>query len=430
MAVRGLTRVPPLQYSQELSEFTGERVIPGQVDIDLWNEHVSRYAFASAFAAGKRVLDLGCGTGYGSAEMGKTAASVMGVDVSSEAVEYARAHYGSSTVFFETGSCTDLPWQAELFDCIVAFEVIEHLNDWRGLLSEAKRLLGPGGTFLVSTPNQRYYAEQREQAGPNPYHVHEFEYAEFRDALAECFPSVTILLQNRTEALAFDGGETAGEARLHLNQTVALPADSHFFLAVCGTGAVNPQPFVYVPSSANLLREREQHIARLASEVSLKTDWLADITRQRDTLQQEHSQVIAHIEERNRWAQGLELDLGQAQKRIVELQDSLAAEQATGGEVASAYESKIGELERDLHEKTDWALETERRLTADVQSKCNELADAVRLLDNAETKLEERTRWAMSLDERLRTVEAQLAMMQASRWVRLGRTVGLGPKLR
>ncbi len=50
-------------------EFTGERVIPGQVDPDLWAEHISRYAFASRFAPGARVLDLGCGAGYGTAEL-------------------------------------------------------------------------------------------------------------------------------------------------------------------------------------------------------------------------------------------------------------------------------------------------------------------------------------------------------------------------
>ncbi len=57
-----------------VSEFTGERVIPGQVNDDLWAEHISRYAFAARFAAGKRVLDIGCGTGYGTAELAQHAA--------------------------------------------------------------------------------------------------------------------------------------------------------------------------------------------------------------------------------------------------------------------------------------------------------------------------------------------------------------------
>ena len=48
-----------------VTEFTGERVIPGQVNDDLWAEHVARYAFAARFASGRRALDAGCGTGYG-----------------------------------------------------------------------------------------------------------------------------------------------------------------------------------------------------------------------------------------------------------------------------------------------------------------------------------------------------------------------------
>src|SRR5512142_1405657 len=78
---------------EKLAEFTGERVIPGQVDADLLNEHLARYAFAARLARGKRVLDAGCGAGYGSAELAKTAISVLGVDQSADAVEFARENY-------------------------------------------------------------------------------------------------------------------------------------------------------------------------------------------------------------------------------------------------------------------------------------------------------------------------------------------------
>ena len=64
--------------SRPLVEFTGERVIPGQVNDDLWSEHLARYAFARRFADGKRVLDAACGEGYGSAFLGAVAASVVG----------------------------------------------------------------------------------------------------------------------------------------------------------------------------------------------------------------------------------------------------------------------------------------------------------------------------------------------------------------
>src|SRR5437868_7534999 len=112
-------------WRNTLSEFTGERVIPGQVDVDLLNEHVARYTFAARLARGKRVLDAGCGAGYGSAALVGVAQSVTGVDVAAEAVEYARANYQAANLTFEEASVTQLPFGDGGFDLVVAFEVIE-----------------------------------------------------------------------------------------------------------------------------------------------------------------------------------------------------------------------------------------------------------------------------------------------------------------
>src|SRR6202453_1161289 len=96
--------------SPPLVEFTGERVIPGQVNDDLWSEHVARYAFARRYAQGKRVLDAGCGTGYGSAELAQAANEVMGVDVAANAIEYAKANYPLPGLRFIESSCTAVPF--------------------------------------------------------------------------------------------------------------------------------------------------------------------------------------------------------------------------------------------------------------------------------------------------------------------------------
>ena len=412
-----------------MAEFTGERVIPGQVDTNLWNEHFSRYAFASGFVAGKRVLDLGCGSGYGSAELARTAESVIGVDSSAVAIEYATAHYSAANLSFRQHSCTLLPWSGGCFEFVTAFEVIEHLADWRQMLSETRRLLSPGGTFLVSTPNKLYYADQRRQAGPNPFHEHEFEFAEFKQALSEYFPRVGMLLQNRTEAFVYTFADApVVDPRVRLESAETDPAAAHFFLALCG-GDTGARSFVFVPSAANLLRERELHIERLTSELGLKDKWLSGMTEQRDQLQKQHDATLTQLAEHNRWAQALETELDKTRQRVVALQEEFAGEQESARQVASAYESKVIELEQDVSEKTNWALETERRLTAELESKCGELGEAVRLLDKAEATVEERTRWAQDLNARLQSATAQLAMIRSSRWVKLGRKAGLGPQL-
>ena len=212
-----------------MTEFTGERVVPGQVNDDLWAEHISRYAFAARFAADRDVLDIGSGTGYGTAELAQTAHSAQGIDVSPEAVAFAQSNYPLANIKFLTASATSIPLPDGSFSLITAFEVIEHLDDWRSLLKEASRLLKSGGLFLVSTPNKLYYTESRGSEGPNPYHTHEFTYDEFRAALAEFFPHSAVFLQNRMEAFAFYPHATYHPVAAHMAGSRGTPDDAHFF---------------------------------------------------------------------------------------------------------------------------------------------------------------------------------------------------------
>jgi SAM-dependent methyltransferase len=408
------------------SEFTGERVVPGKVEVDLWNEHFARYAFACEFADGKRVLDLGCGTGYGTAELSRRAADVTGVDVAFEAVEHARANFRQDNITFRQASATVTGLPDAAFDLIVAFEVIEHIPNWRELLAEAKRLLAPGGLFLVSTPNRTYYTESRGDSGANPFHEHEFEYEEFRNELRPFFPAVTMLMQNRLEAFCFHPAKAFPQTKVRVDASGA-PSTAHFFIAVCGA-EINSTSFLYVPAAANLLREREHHIAKLRAELAMKEQWLEQTRNERDELHRLHTGVQKELEDHNVWAQNLEKELSESREHILRLQSELETEQAAGRRVAEAYESKVADLERENQEKTAWANETEARLTADLQAKLQELAGAVQLLDQAEATVAERTKWAQQLDDQVKQLQAQMQMIRASRWVKLGRLVGVGPR--
>ena len=136
------------------------------------------------------MLDAGCGAGYGAAELAEAAARVLASTSRPKPIAYAREHYALPNLAFEQGVLrTICRTPTASFDLVVAFEVIEHLDDWREFLAEARRVLAPGGQFIVSTPNKLYYAESRRQAGPNPFHVHEFEFDEFRDELAASLPA-------------------------------------------------------------------------------------------------------------------------------------------------------------------------------------------------------------------------------------------------
>lgn len=416
-----------------MAEFTGERVIPGEVDSDLFNEHLSRYIFVSRFAAGRRVIDAGCGTGYGSAELAQQAASVLAVDVSEDAVSYAREHFAGPNLRFERADCRAIPEADGSIDLMVAFEVIEHLEDWRGLLREARRLLAPGGRFVVSTPNRLYYAETRRKAGPNPFHVHEFEYEEFLREMRTEFTHVAGILQNHSSGVLFQPVDERHAADARVEGSPA-PEESHFFIAICSQEPVDAGPaLVYVPRAANVLREREQHIAKLEGELAAKDEWLEKAKSDLARLNDDHQQVLAQyrdqkreLEERNRWAAQLDQELADARKLVDGLQQEL---NSTTTRLSEAYEAQIAELSEENRRKTEWALETERRLGGELQEKIAELARCAELLQQSEQTMEERTRWALDLQRQVEGLGSQLNLVRASRWMRLGRAVGMGPRL-
>jgi SAM-dependent methyltransferase len=408
-----------------LIEFTGERVIPGQVEADLWSEHFARYAFARRYSAGKTILDAGSGSGYGSAELANDARAVTGVDFSPEATEYSSANYRLlKNLHFAAASCESLPFRSATFDLVVGFEVIEHLNDYRAFISEGARVLKPEGLFIVSTPNKRYYAETRAETGPNPYHQHEFEADEFECELKASFRHVCLMVQNRVASFAFYKVKSFWSTDARMDGSAGSTEDAHFFIAVCSQQPLpEMRSFAFVPKATNVLREREEHIRLLQVQV-------ARARQDRDTVLELFRRQTAELEAHNRWADELNQQLGTVKARVVELQGELAREQATAADVATAYERKVGELERESEARLDWGRETEERLTAELQRKLAELAECVRLLDLAEATVSERTRWAQDAESKRQELEAILDAVRSSRWVKMGRQVGLGPAVR
>ena len=405
-----------------MSEFTGERVIPGQVSDDLWAEHISRYAFAERFAPGRRILDLGCGTGYGTAALARaTTANVTGIDLAPEALTHATAHYPECR--YVQASASALPFKDGSFDLITGFEVIEHLIDWRDLLKEARRVLAPHGVFLVSTPNRLYYAESRADNGPNPFHHHEFEYNEFRDALTEVFPHAGIYLQNRLEAVAFYAADRYTTAESVIAQSAGAAADANFFIGICSVeDPVQAPALVYVPKAANLLREREHHIRLLEAELQQNQTWVEEITGDRNRLLKQHATLTQDFDHRGKWAAELQATLKTAQQRILQLQQEM-------DELTQGFERHVRALEEENVHKTNWALETEQRLSGELAEGSRQMAKTLELLNSTEATLTERTAWAQDLDSQLRTCSHQLEMIRQSRWLKLGRKVGLGPRL-
>ena len=274
---------------------TGERVVPSASDPDVLNEHLARYYFASPLARGKRVLDAGCGVGYGCEILASGGSLALGVDNDAGAIR--RASESCSRAVFACGDCTALPVADGSFDLVVAFEVIEHLDHWDRLLREAARVLAPGGAFVVSTPNRPYYQTTRKE--PNPFHVHEFDHGEFTSALGEVFRHCQVFFQNHVPAVSINRGQRRTASAIV--EPAGISADAaHFFVAVCSFNRIEPlRDLVFAPDGGNVLLERERHIARLRR-------WITN-------LESRHATVEARMSrELSRWPYRLLRKLGVA----------------------------------------------------------------------------------------------------------------------
>jgi SAM-dependent methyltransferase len=173
-------------------ELTGERTLPGIPHENYWfQRHVAVYEFARTLAEGKRVIDIGCGEGYGSSILAGSASEVLGVDIAPEVVGHAERKYGTENLSFRVMDVNRLEVPPQSFDLAVSFQVAEHLADATGYFSEIARVLAPEGVALLSTPN-RLTISQGSETPINPFHLREFTPEEFRSALDGYFETVEV----------------------------------------------------------------------------------------------------------------------------------------------------------------------------------------------------------------------------------------------
>lgn len=201
--------------------FTGERLVPGVAGIrdETVYHHYARYWLASQYVDSKmRVIDCGCGVGYGSPILAQHSLFVYGIDKDSAAINYAKTHYQSHNVEFLVCSLTKLEEQFPLayFDVAVCFEVVEHLSneERKDFYNQLKRILKPTGKLILSTPRDA-------KLGKNPFHHSQLSYSQLIAELQSISKSVVIIGQD------WNTGRFLSVSK-NLDST-----NSSFYIAVC-----------------------------------------------------------------------------------------------------------------------------------------------------------------------------------------------------
>lgn len=169
-------------------EFTGERfepVVMNKLDAEIVVEHLHRYEIASTYAEGKMVLDLACGSGYGTDLLAQKATKVYGMDIDHNTIENAKSNYPRDNIEFIIADCRDVPLDDNSIDLVVSFETVEHLIHQKEMLSEFKRVLKPDGLLLISSPDKKEYSDSRNYV--NEFHVKELYEKEFEELIGGYF---------------------------------------------------------------------------------------------------------------------------------------------------------------------------------------------------------------------------------------------------
>ncbi|HEX2289736.1 MAG TPA: class I SAM-dependent methyltransferase, partial [Pseudonocardiaceae bacterium] len=257
--------------SERLIEWTGERCVPWADDLQVIYEHYHRYALASRFTTGARVLDLGCGEGFGPALLAAEARKVVGIDIDPQTVEHAATHHSRGNLEFSLGSMIDpeLLAGAPPFDVITCFEALEHVEEQDTLVAVVRRLLAPGGLFLTSTPDVAVYSHQH--GNDNPFHVRELTDAQFRTLLGDSFNHVAVLRQNVAVGSLITGQAQQGPAVAHsLRQApdggwrVTADLPHTYLLGVASDAALPqlPQLSALVDADLTLVRNAQRALAQ------------------------------------------------------------------------------------------------------------------------------------------------------------------------
>jgi 2-polyprenyl-3-methyl-5-hydroxy-6-metoxy-1,4-benzoquinol methylase len=192
----------------------------------IYDEHIIRYELAKKFVRGKTVLDIACGSGYGSKILADAGAKkVIAIDINKETVESAKENYYHEKIKYTIGGASEIKLENKSIDIVVSFETIEHLENPEKYLSELARVIKDDGTAIISTPNKDIYQEK------NPFHFKEFNKDEFNNLIRRYFKYCYTYKQTNGMASYISMNEEYGWSNNKVIFTNKI--EPMYFIAVC-----------------------------------------------------------------------------------------------------------------------------------------------------------------------------------------------------
>jgi GT2 family glycosyltransferase/ubiquinone/menaquinone biosynthesis C-methylase UbiE len=349
-------------------EFTGERFLP-TLSGEIRHEHLHRYAWCRSLVEGKAVLDIACGEGYGSAMLADKALSVVGVDISIEAVQHAKRVYaGISGLEFRQGDAAAIPLPDKSVDVVVSFETIEHHDKHMEMISEIRRVLKPDGMLIISSPNRPVYSEKSGYR--NEFHVKELDYAELDALLQTAFAQVhyygqrlvvgsaiTSISPHQREAVIdvfADTGESVEARSPELNESMYYVA-----VAVGECGKLPELRSSVFFSEFEDLYARHQEVAR----------WAQSTDKELLELHERHGNLVAEHEEVGVWAKSLEAE----RDRLASKLNDLVCEYEHAKEHAREHARELSSRLLDQERLNEAYLKANSRLVAEADSNAREI---------------------------------------------------------
>ncbi|MHC9085643.1 methyltransferase domain-containing protein [Luteimonas sp. RIT-PG2_3] len=376
-------------------EFTGERFVPTEHG-EIRQEHLHRYAWCLPAVAGLDVLDIASGEGYGSSMLAETARSVLGVDISGEAVAHALEKYGGrGNLSFVRGSAAEIPAAAGSFDVVVSFETIEHLIEQEQMLDEIKRVLRPDGFLVISSPNKEVYSEQ--SGHHNEFHLKELELEELTALLVKRFPAVKMFGHRLAVASTISGADLGiqyetmrplSDTGISVEKRSPRLVDPVYYIALASSEEVflpKMEPSV-LHSECEDLYQRHREVARWAQSLDREINRLGEVVHKEQLHAQECVNWALSAEKQFEEIRDRHEVLRQERQSIVEWGQALDAELA-------AVRHRYDELSKQHEERGVWAIDLNEQL-ATVRHRYGELSK----------QHEERGVWAIDLNEQLATV--------------------------